>query len=294
MWPNYSQDREFRLPGIDQSFAVFDLISDGRVISSDGSTVSLESTVGSGQFLSILQGLNGYSPFIRVNRNDHVACADGNEIRFFDLATPANYVTESIAGYDAEWHDDQNLAVTVPGKVVWLDRANQQFQDVVTGIGGASAGVTFDAEGNLYTGNGLDTDTGQQSPSVTGTIKYFNASEVANAINSNSPLDFEQHGIRVCELLSAAYLGFDCQGDLHIAGADPSGSDFGFAALVRGSALQAAINGGPVIDDQSPASIVHRFDPDNAANNFYYVNSNLVTKELYFSDFNKQRVFVYK
>lgn len=294
MWPNYTQNREFQLPGINNSFALFDVLNDGRIISSDGKKISIETALQSGKFVDLVSGLGGYTPFIRVNRNNVIACASDDIIRIFDLNDPTNFKVVDLFGYDAEWLNDDLLVVTVPERAVVIDTRDLSTTDLITGIGGASAGITFDSAGNAYTGNGLDTLTDLANPSVTGTVKYFDAASVQNALATGNPIDFEQNGTAVIELLSGGYLGFDYNGDLHICGGDPTGSDMGFAALIRGTAIQDALANGTIVDESAPPESVFTYDPDSAPDNFYFMNNNPVTRELYFSDFSKQKVFVFR
>ncbi|MGJ0531726.1 hypothetical protein [Methylocystis sp.] len=291
-FPPYALKRDFQLPGADDSYAVFDFLLDGRVISSDGTAISLERTTGSATFDLVRVGLKGYSAFIRICPSELIACHDGDQLLIFNTSSPAGGSRIPFSsGYDAEWADDNLLLVTIPTRVVAVDVRTNQVVPVVDGIRGAPAGVTLDSQGNLYTGNGLDTNP--DLTSVTGTVKFFPAADWRQALQRRMPLNFEETGTPIAEVLSAAYLGFDTYGHLHVSGSNPAGADQGFAALIEANAVTSAIQGGPIITDASPADVLYRFDPDNSAQKFYFINDNAATAELYLKDFNKQKVFVY-
>jgi len=52
------------------------------------------------------------------------------------------------------------------------------------------------------------------NPSTTGTIKAFSKSEWMAPLSESSVINFESSGTLVANLLSAAFLGFDKQGNL--------------------------------------------------------------------------------
>jgi len=194
------------------------------------------------------------------------------------------------AHYEAEWIDNTYLALTAgvwgqPSIVTALDTSSTPAtplnSTIVENIGGSSAGITFDAAGNLYTGNGYV----GAGPSDTGWIKVFAPADWMPALSGGTAVDFEIGGTLIGDLLSAGSLGFDTEGNLHVGGGDfLGGSEHGNAALVRSSALADALAGGGPIDPLDPA-LVRRFDPDaeNPAN-YYDANFNAVTGEVYLRD----------
>ena len=159
---------------------------------------------------------------------------------------------------------------------------------VIDGIGGASSGIAFDQAGNLFTGNGFE----GAGPSGTGAIKAFDEAAWMAAWTGGTPLDFENEGTLVIDILSADTLGFDADGNLHVGGGE-TGVHSDFAALVAGTAIAAALGGqGPV--DAEDSSVVRRFDPDSAIDfNFYAVGRNAVADELYIREFAGSTVYVY-
>ncbi len=206
------------------------------------------------------------------------------------------------------------------------DPSNPTNPTVIGNIGGASGGIAFDTAGNLYTGNGFSfgsTDTVSanafasrlQPPhgrrflrhqlershdaaapyriaSGTGTVKAFDNASWTASLAGGAPVDFEIDGTLVVDVLSASPLGFDAEGNLFVGGGDaPPDNDA--IALVRASAVTAALAGMGSADPTDPAQ-VRLLDPimDNPFN-FYSANYNPVTGELYVRDFGDPTVYVY-
>jgi endonuclease/exonuclease/phosphatase family metal-dependent hydrolase len=203
---------------------------------------------------------------------------------------------------DAEWYDDSMLAVTSgpmgqPTSVVVIstNSSGNNFNQttVVENIGGGSAGITFDDAGNLYTGNGYKF----YGPSETGVIKSFTRAKWMAVLQGNDPIDFENDGFVIVDLLSAASLGFDAMGNLYVGGGEyvsGGGGDTNYSAVIKGSVVQKAAQGAGVIDPNDSTSVC-RIDPDENSENFYTVNSNLLTGELYLTDMmNGPNVYVYR
>ena len=301
----YSLTNSFELP---QPNCVFDVLSDGRVIALYLADVYVEDAVGAGAFT-----LHGTLPdadmpapsdawgaaFIRVSPDGSKIAVGNNggaypwdnfEVGVFDLPALSG-CWFAINHYDAEWYDDTHLAVTAgefgsPGIVTALDTASGPMAPVnptvIENIGAASGGITFDSVGNLYTGNAFQGD----GPSETGWIKVFDNAAWTPALSGGPALDFEATGTLVVDILSAASLGFDAEGNLHVGGGDWYGGsdDIDCAALVRASAVRDAIAGLGPADPDDPTE-VRRFDPDESVDdNFYAVNYNPVTTQLYLID----------
>ena len=280
----------------------FDILADGRLVTLVGPTVLAETAVGSRVFgpIGTLAGadISSYGPaFVRVSSDGlHLAIGNGGgaafnnfEVGVFDIATlGGNWF--AAAHFDAAWIDGANLALTtgVPGSpsiVTVLDSlsaapANPTNTMVIDEIGGASGGITFDAVGGLYTGNGYSAG----GPSTTGAVKHFDEAAWTAALAGGEPIDFEDEGTLIVDVLSAAALGFDDEGNLHIGGGDFATGEMDFAALVRASAVVDAILGNGPADILDPES-VRWFDPDaDNPYNYYDVNFNDVTGELYFRE----------
>jgi len=288
----------------------FDVLPDGRLIALVGDAVHVETALRARSFT-----LHGVLPradiasfgaaFLRVSPNGtRLAVGNNGGASFADYQVGV-FAFPVLAGdwvvvnhFDAEWYDDTHLAITagafgVPSYVTLLDTTSTDplnpINPVVVGdIGGAPAGIGFDAVGNLYTGNGFQT----AGPSGTGVVKVF-ASAEWTAAAGGSPLNFETMGVVVVDVLSASSLGFDDKGNLYVGGGDLLGLDSDFAALVRAAAVQDAMMGLGPADAGDPAD-VRRFDPDSkGAMNFYAVSFNPVTRELYFADAADDVVHVY-
>jgi hypothetical protein len=310
----------FELP---EGNVVFDILPDGRIIvlvvSDHGGgnyshELCVESTVGSREFTECdpLPGEDtdmAAPAFIRVSPDGSKLAVGNNggvnwdnyQVAIVDLnAMAADWFP--IRHWDAEWYDDTHLAITADtlsstGIVSVFDISSPLDEgapnplEVIVNIGGASAGVTFDTLGNLYTGNGLQ----YGGPSGTGCVKVFESGEWIPVLGGAPALDFEETGIQVVDILSAASLGFDNEGSLHVGGGDLSGGpdDFDCAALVRSSAVAGALAGQGPADPEDP-EVVRRFDPDSfSSSNFYAVNYNPVTTEPYMVDFWGTTVYVY-
>lgn len=288
----------FSLPG---GAGVFDVLHDGRLVTLAGDQVLTETGVGSGAFAPIgsLPGADlptfGAS-FLRVSP-DGTRVAVGNnggagfdhfQVGVFDLAGLSG-TWFSADHFDAAWFDDTRLALTAgpfgePAVVTLLDTTSAVPSDpsnpiVIGNIGGASAGIAFDGDGNLYTGNGFAI----AGPSGTGLIKHFDNAAWTSALAGGPAVDFENEGTEIVDLLSAASLGFDGQGNLFVGGGDFAG-DLDYAAVVNASAVSDALAGMVVVDPLDPNQVL-RLDPDELNDqNLYDVRFNPVTGDLYLRD----------
>ena len=292
---DYALAGSFSLPAA----SPFDVLADGRLITLSGADVYTETAVGSGSFTRAgsLAGMDvpGYAAaFVRVSPDGSTVAIGNNggasygnyEVGVFDLGT-LNGHWFGVHHFDAEWIDGKYLAVTTgvfghPSVVTAFDTSSSPSNPVnptiVANVGGSSAGVTFDGAGNLYTGNGY----AGAGPSDTGWIKAFSSSEWAAAMSGGAPADFETSGTLIGDVLSAGSLGFDAEGNLHVGGGDfLGGGETDNAALINAAEILDALAGGGPLDPTDPAQ-VRRFDPD-AVNpyNYYDVNYNAVTGELY-------------
>jgi len=279
----------------------FDLLADGRIVTLVNSDVYAESTRGSRVFAlqGTLPGANIASfgaAFIRVSPNGAKLAVGDNvdKVGVFSVDTLSG-AWFTTPHFEAEWYDNAHLAISSSGQVTLLDTDSPDVlrpinPPVVVNVGGAPAGVTFDPAGNLYTGNGFQ----YAGPSGTGTIKAFPYPAWSAALVGGPAVNFETGGVLVADLLSASPLAFDRQDNLLVGGGDfIGGTDIDFAALVRASAVARALGGGGPADSANPNE-VRRLDPDaSTALDFYYVNANPVTHELYLRNFGDDHVFVY-
>lgn len=290
---------------------VFDILPDGRIIVLAGDRVSLETAVGSRSFTlkGTLSGadISVFGPaFIRVSPDgSRIAVGNGG-----GASSPVFKVgvldSETLEGtwyvanhFLAEWIDDTHLALTAgdfgnPSSVTVLDTTsldpeNPDNPTIIENIGGASGGVAFDRSGTMFTGNGSTTI----GPSGTGTVKAFSRASWTDALDGGPALDFEFEGTLVVDVLSASPLGFDTEGNLFVGGG-ATAPDNDSVALVRASAVAAALAGMGPANPNDPAQ-VRRLDPITTSDfNFYSAAHNAVTGELYVRDFGDDTIYVYR
>ncbi|GAB6146766.1 endonuclease/exonuclease/phosphatase family protein [Desulfocicer niacini] len=288
---SYVLQSHFSMPG--PAF-VFDVGPDGRLMGISDNEALKETTPGSRVFYNMgaLPGLKS-SPFgalfFKVSPDgSQFAVGDGNgKIGIFNMTDLSGHWL-TMPHFDAEWADNTRLAIThgefgEPSQVscVNVDHHKAKPEIIIGNIGGAPAGIAFDDQGNLFTGNGFKT----AGPSGTGTIKYFPRSLWQSAMASRTSLDFETQGQVIVDILSASSLGFDDQGNLHVGGSDAfaEGKDINFAAIITRDALNnAMVSNSPI--DPSNARAVQRLDPDTEnATSRYGLQFNPVSHELYLS-----------
>lgn len=249
---------------------LLDTLPDGRLLLLNGAEVLAETSVQSRTFSSIGSiptFTPGYTPsFLAVSPDGTRAAAGTNnfgnsEVYVFSTTNPTSYTSYDIEEFTGDWIDNERLAIAVSSNLVILDTTSSSVSTVIGNIGGASAGVTIDSSGNLYTGNGFDFAAGG---SDMGWIKAFSPADWQNALATSTPLDFEQDGIPIADLLSGHPIGFDASGNMFVGGADFFGGsgDLGFAALVDADAVTSALAGSqtsPPITASSPASVLRKF-----------------------------------
>ena len=197
--------------------------------------------------------------------------------------------------FGGAWFDDRQLAVTggtfTQGHVDLLDTDSSPDRPGVTriveGIEGASAGVGIDRAGNVYTANGFANDT--PGASETGDIKQFNFAAWQDVVNGASPLNFENEGTLIANVLSGDSLIFDAEENLLVGGSDFFGggqADF-FA----------------ILPNPNRALAPRQLDPDSDATSVYVLSYNEVTQEIYANEpfaldfpvnIDNTRVFVYR
>jgi hypothetical protein len=290
-----------------------DALADGRMVTVIGNDLHIETSAGSRAFAfhGTLSGADfpSFGPaFVHVSPNGiHVAIGNNGGASFADYRVGVFEITTLTGNwfaaehFDGAWVDDVRLALTAgefgdPAYVSLLDTSSSNPNNpdnpvVIENIGGASGGVTLDGQGNLFTGNGFSLS----GPSGTGTVRAFLNADWENAVTMSTPLDFENDGVLVVDLLSASPLGFDVEGNLIIGGGDfNEPGQFDYVGLVRESAVAAALAGQGPVDVNNPA-LVRRLDP-NPTNefNFFTFAYNPVLKEILISDFGDDTVHVYR
>ena len=177
-----------------------------------------------------------------------------------------------VPHFAANWWDNQHLVISTAAAagsaVTFLDTTSSTAAPtnptVISNIAGASAGVSFDADGNLYTGNGFEDTT--PGGSATGAIKRFDAADWAAALVGATTIDFETEGTDIDTILSAGGLDFDAEGNMIVGGGDLFGSgqsDFLSVVLINDAANE-----------------YRTFDPADATTSFYSIVYNEFTGEI--------------
>ena len=283
---------------------VGDALPDGRLVSTTGDGVYLETGVGTGAFdlvSTIDTGPFGSDPdpaFLRISPDgSRIALGGGfgKPLAVFDTAAlgtaavpttidAANADHFEINHFDAEWMDDNQLAITAgkfgdPSFVTLLDVTSPTAAPVnpviINNINGASGGIAFDSSGRLFTGNGF----GSGDPgSDTGELRIFEPSDWSIA----SPADFEVDGVYLGDILSASSLSMDSEGNLAVGGGNFAGGMTGFMGVISAQAIKDAMGGDPV-DPNDPMDL-RRLDPLNNGLGIFGSSFNALTGELFVTD----------
>jgi len=308
-FPGYQYLHAFNLPA---GASVFDVLNDGRLIVLVGADVYVETAADSHSFAQTgtlpAADLPSFgAAFIRVSPTGTKIAIGNNGGASFSNYQVGTFEVDTLAGvwfvaghFDGEWIDNTHIALTAgdfgsPSVVTVLDTGSPNplspvNTTIIDNIGGASGGIAFDSAGNLYTGNGFQTS----GPSGTGAVKAFLHAAWTAALKGGPPLDFETGGVLVVDVLSASPLAFDRQGNLLVGGGDFSSStDFDFVALVRPSAVAAALSGHGPADPNDPEQ-VGQLDPDKANGfNFFSANFDPALGRLYVRDYGSAAVHTY-
>ena len=229
-------------------------------ISRDGSTIALGTGYGAPLLVFPTSMLSVSSPPL---------LHDGDNPAAGVTAFPVNY-------YDAAWVDNRYLVINGgqwPGPpygsgvgVLDTDNPSDLGSGLVVDIPGASASVGVDEDGNLFTGIGYAT-----GPNRTGEIKVWAPGEWSTT--PGSALSYEDNPRVVANhVLSAAYLGADADGNLHVGGGDAFGvggpTENGYAALISKDVISRVAApgtpGAPV--DEGNSAEYRNFAPDPCAN----------------------------
>jgi hypothetical protein len=279
---------------------VFDVLPDGRILVLVDAAVFVESSPGSGGFVA--HGILPDAPplefpsFVRVSPDGtRVAVGDGfASVGVFSFPGLSGQWL-SAAHYDGAWWNNTQLALSggTGNSVTLLDTDSPDPDEptnpaviVNTGIAG---GIAFDVSGNLFTGTGFGSP-----PHQTGDVRGFPSASWISVLSGAEPLDFLADGLEVVDVLSAASLGFDVEGNLHIGGGDFFGvGDLGFVALVRAVSVAASMNGdGPA--NTGDSEVVRLLDPQPENSfEFYSITYDPVRQRLLLQDFGDPRLHVY-
>jgi hypothetical protein len=117
---------------------------------------------------------------------------------------------------------------TPTSSIAHLSLGSGALKTVIANIPPRGGPTAVDRDANVFVGLEwhYDPDTGEIRQ---GEIRRFARRDVQRALRSGVPLDFEEDGVFVTQLLTAQGLLFDRQGDLWVGGGDPS-TDYGYFA----------------------------------------------------------------
>jgi len=305
--PAYTLVGTYELPAGTEAYSVG---PDGRVVATVGGEILGQDLV-NGSGFSRLGGIDPAlvpsfgASFLEVSPDgSRIVIGDNgqsNLIHFVETGalnpTPGvNTATTSVGvalNFSAFWHDDATLFVTgssgfgaasFVSEITGVASAAPSVRMVVSNIGGSPGGVST-RDGWLFTGNAFDNGLrGGPGGSETGEVRALSMAGFASVA-----LDFETDGVAVADALSAFGLGFDSLGNMLVGGGDFFGSgDAGYAAVIDGDAIGAALVGGGIAPDASEQRLVPGTEFD-----FYSIRPNRVTGEVLVSFFGSDTVYRY-
>lgn len=276
-----------------------DVLANGRIVVLSGTEVFEETTPHSRVFVSLGSlpdaDFNEFgASFLKISPDGHRIAVGNNGGATFDHFQVGVFAFPALTGtwFDANsflaaWINERFLALTAgtfgsPSIVTALDThssdpSHPSNPTIIANIGGASGGIAFDKNKNLYTANGFAT-TG---PSTTGAVKAFRPADWRAALHGGTPLDFEAQGTLIVTALSGGPLGFDDSDNLFVGGGDFFGSGgINFAAFVSHRAVTSALHGGGPVNTSDPAQ-VRKVDPDPAPTSSYDIIINRERDEVY-------------
>ena len=255
----------------------------GRLLAAHGQKLFLQRAFGSNDFGVVATlGTNMDPSFVKISPDGQwIALGLGFTQPLYvfptsvlSMSDPLNLDTSSevssfsVNYYDAAWRDSRYLFVNggwTTGSAVYVvditAPAAQATQTLFDDIPGASGGITFDASGNLVTGIGYHATR-------TGELAAFPAARINGALAGATTLSYGTDAVVVARnVLSAAHLGFDAGGNLLVGGGDAFGNsgDRGYAAVIDSAVVARVLQGGPILDPNSPAEYA-KITPDPCMN----------------------------
>lgn len=292
------------------------LTPDGRIIVVDSSgTISLETESGSGEFQTLGQLPDGDissfgASFIAVSPNSELLAVGNNgglnfdnpQVGVFDLNNVQEGRWLDGLNFSGVWWDNQYLLITAgsfgePSQVVVLDTQSPLASapsrtPIVSGIGGASAGIMLDVQDNLWTGNGYATS----GPSKAGAVHRIDRQAWQAAFNAErDPVNFETQATPVARALSASSIAIDARGNLWVGGAVTFGAEqeTGFAALFLADKVRAVIAGERApLDSRNEADLIKvDTDPDIPGQS-YNVYASLDGRDILLRESSTPKVYV--
>lgn len=269
------------------SISGYDLV--GRMIAATGRTVYMQASSGEVTWLPVATLDSDADPmdpcFVVVSRDGRkiaLGVGYGKPLYVFPSALLSADVPLNLSRHKAvkRWDLSYYDGVFRDARFLFLNRGADNNQSeilsidtersgpsavsvAVSNIPGASAGLAFDAHGNLVTGIGWDPEFTQ-----TGQLKIFDARQLDTALGEQPAQHYEEAGVVVAEnVLSAASLAFDDAGNLLVGGGDVFGNtgNTGYAAIIDASVLERVRAGGAPLDPTSPAEFT-QIAPDPCIN----------------------------
>lgn len=286
--PPYALTGSYALP---PGGGAIDVLPNGQLIAVRGDgTVLVQSALNSGSYLplgsvgsAIFDGPFGnFGPsFVSVSPDgSRMAIGDNgafNRVHFVEIAAlepMSTTPTESVdaPNYDGAWVDETTMYVSgfASGAGAWrVDVPGLAAMQVVQNSAGGAGGVAV-RDGRVFLGDGFNTNDGGE---MTGNVRAFALDALEAAASS---VAFES-GTLVADALSASPVRFDGLGNMLLGGGDffAGSNDFGYAAVVDGEAVLAALGGGPLAPDAAEL----RLSPADGSS-FYGIEFNEFTGEL--------------
>ncbi|WP_035217139.1 hypothetical protein, partial [Desulfobulbus elongatus] len=202
-------------------------------------------------------------PLINYYDGDWVEEGDGIDANRYFVVNGGQWPSDCEPPYDSNPYCSFASGVGAVDTEV-ANPATHVGVPLIIGIPGASSDVDVDKSGNLLTGIGYLT-----SPNRTGEVKVWPAGGW-DPVNGSSLAYEGNTRIVAANILSAAYLGEDAEGNFHIGGADAFGvggpPERGYAALIKAGIVNAIATGArttPVTDgNRGDTSEYKYFAPD--------------------------------
>ena len=252
----------------------------GRFLAATGSTLFLQKNFGADLWLKVATVQDNMDPgFVKIAPGGaKIALGAGSykplyvfDTSLLSVASPPDLSKQTGVKifeedyYDAAWRGDRYLFINSGGpsgsQVYAVDTQGTTGTPIpiIPDIPGASGGLAFDAAGDLVTGIGYASNTGQ--------LKIWSSALVTAAL-AGTPLAYATTGKVLVEgALSAASLGFDPDGNLFVGGGDAFGDSghYGYAEVISAAAVARVLAGGAIADPES-ATDVQKIQPDPCHN----------------------------
>lgn len=238
----------------------------GRMVAATGTKVYLQDAVDSGSWTKVAETVDAMdASFIKVSPDGTTVALGqgyGMDLLVFPLslltsgstpnltnhASTTTFDSDTVKYYDAAWADDTHLlinggnwdagAASTVG-ISCLDITSDANDPVNiisnTSYPGASSGIAVDSSNNLIFGNGYTYET----TSATGELVMLPAADWWDGSapkSSGLPVAYSTADKFADSVLSAAYLGFDQEGNLHVGGGQfvsGTNTENGYAVLIN-------------------------------------------------------------